>query len=308
VRRVALIDNPKAGQREHAALLASILGALEGRGVAVEVHPTAGPGDGTRLAREIAAAGGGIEAILAFGGDGTVREVAAGLLGSRVALGILPGGTVNLLARALGLPGNPVAAAAVLPDLPTRPLDVGLAGESPFLMMVSAGLDARVLSILDAGLKRRLGQLGILLQGLAEWWRYPYPEIALTADGERLTATFAAVANIPLYAGPYRLVPDARPDDRRLELLLFRGARAATISFALDLFRGARHVRREDVAIVPVEEVLLEAPADLAAQVDGDLCRETLPLRIRLAPERLRVLAPAPPDPPISYPAGETPR
>jgi diacylglycerol kinase (ATP) len=291
VRRVALIDNPAAGQRQHARLLTAILAELRRGGFAVTAAPTAGPGDATRLAREIAAAG-EAEAVLAFGGDGTVREVAEGLLGSDVALGILPGGTVNLLARALGLPGDPVAAAAALAGLSARSLDVGLAGASPFLMMVSAGLDARVLSILDGDLKRRFGQAGILWQGLAEWWRYPYPDLTLSADGRPLAATFVAVANIPLYAGPYRLVPDARPDDRRLDLLLFRGGRAATLSFALHLLFGARHIRRKNVALLSAEEVILQGPAGLVAQVDGDLCREALPVRIRLAPERLRVLAP----------------
>ncbi|MEA2690948.1 MAG: hypothetical protein QOJ16_335 [Acidobacteriota bacterium] len=294
MRRIALIDNPKAGQRRHALLRDAILAELRGAGFTVEDVPTAGPGDATRLAREIAGARGGreVEAVLAFGGDGTVREVAAGLLGSEMALGILPGGTVNLLARALGLPADPVAAAAAIGSLEARPLDVGLAGASPFLMMVSAGLDARVLSILDGDLKRRFGQAGILWQGLAEWWRYPYPDLTLSADGRPLAATFVAVANIPLYGGPYRLLPDARPDDGRLELLLFSGGRIATLAFAADLLRGARHIRRKDVTIVSVEEVILEGPPGLAAQVDGDLCQETLPVTIRLAPERLRVLAP----------------
>src|SRR5690349_4086155 len=139
MRRIALIDNPKAGQRQHAHLRDAILAALRRGGFDVEDVPTAGPGDATRLAREIAAAGWS-DTVLAFGGDGAVREVAEGLLGSEVTLGILPGGTVNLLAQALGLPGDPVAAAAALPSLATRPLDVGLAGESPFLMMVPAGL------------------------------------------------------------------------------------------------------------------------------------------------------------------------
>ncbi|HTQ79486.1 MAG TPA: diacylglycerol kinase family protein [Thermoanaerobaculia bacterium] len=291
MRRAALIDNPKAGRQRHARLRDAILAELRRGGFAVEAIPTAGPGDATRLARELAAAG-KTEVVFAFGGDGTVREVAAGLLGSEVALGILPGGTVNLLARALGLPGDPVAAAAELPALAARPLDVGLAGSSPFLMMVSAGLDARVLSILDGDLKRRFGQLGILWQGLSEWWRYSYPEISLTVDGQPLAATFVAVANIPLYAGPYPLVPSARHDDGHLDLLLFRGRRAATLGFACDLLLEGRHVTRPDVAIVPVESVVLEGPAGAFAQVDGDLCHEPFPLTVRLAPERLRVLAP----------------
>src|SRR6185436_8895899 len=156
----------------------------------------------------------------AFGGDGTAREVAAGLLGTPVALGVLPGGTANLLAMALGLPRDPVRAAAALAGAQVRSFDVGLAGEHPFLMMVSAGLDATVLAALDVELKWRFGEAAIVWQGLQEWWRYSYPDIEVVADGERLSATFAAVANIPFYAGAFRLAPGARPDDRRLELVL----------------------------------------------------------------------------------------
>jgi diacylglycerol kinase family enzyme len=141
-------------------------------------------------------------------------------------------------------------------------------------------------------LKWRYGEAAILWQGLREWWRYSYPQIEVLADGERLTATFAAVANIPFYAGSFRLAPGARPDDHRLELVLFRGrGRRATLGFVFDLMRSA-HARRRDVEIRTVDEVVLAGPAGTAAQVDGDLCEERLPVRVRVAPERLRVLFP----------------
>ena len=289
MRRAALIYNPRSGRQRHAQVLEAILAALRKGGFAVEPVPTASPGQATELARERAREA---EVVFAFGGDGTMREVAAGLLGSPAALGILPGGTVNLLARALGLPANPVEAAGVLGRLPVRPLDVGLAGDHPFLMMVSAGLDASVLAVLDTRLKWRFGKGAIVYQGLREWWRYPYPQLAITADGAPLTATFASVSNIPFYGGAFRLAPAARHDDGWLELVAFRGAgRAATLSFALDLLRSV-HTRRRDVEIRRVREVTFAAPAGAAAQVDGDLCRERLPLAVRLAPERLLVLAP----------------
>jgi diacylglycerol kinase (ATP) len=294
VRRVALIHNPAAGQTRRLGQrgrgLDALLDTLRAAGAEVELRPTAGPGDATELARAAAAAG--FEAVFALGGDGTVREVATGLLGSGVPLGILPGGTVNLLAQALGLPGDPLAAAALLPRLTPRRLDVGLAGATPFLMMVSAGLDASVLGMIDGTLKRWFGRSAIAGHALLEWWRYPYHQLELTADGRPLTASFAAVSNIPLYGGPYRLVPDARPDDGRLKLITFQATgRRATLAFTFDVLRTA-HVRRRDVFIQDVEEVVLAGPPGAAAQVDGDVCRERLPLRIRLAPDLLHVLAP----------------
>lgn len=292
MRRAALIYNPRSGRQRHAQMLDAVLASLRAGGFAAEPVPTAHAGQATDLARALAAAG-EVEAVIAYGGDGTAREVAAGLLGSPVALGVLPGGTANLLALALGLPREPVAAAALLGRLPARPFDVGLAGGHPFLMMVSAGLDASMLAGLDEKLKWRFGKSAIVWQGLAEWWRYPYPTLEVEADGERFPATFVAVANIPFYAGAFRLAPDARPDDGLFELLVFRGAgRAATFSFAWDLVRSAAHVRRPDVTVRRVREVVLRGPA--AAQLDGDLCREPLPLAVRMSPETLTVLAPEP--------------
>lgn len=289
MRRAALIYNPRSGRQRHARVLGAVLGALSEGGFAVDPVPTAFPGQAIELARERSRQA---EVVFAFGGDGTIREVAAGLLGAPAALGILPGGTVNLLARALGLPRDPVAAAGVLGRFPARPLDVGLAGGQPFLMMVSAGLDASVLAALNTRLKWRFGKGAIVYQGFREWWRYPYPQLAITADGERLTATFAAVSNIPYYGGSFRLAPQARSDDGWLDLILFRGSgRAMTLAFILDLLRSA-HVRRRDVEVRRVREVAFAAPAGAAAQVDGDVCEERLPLTVRLAPERLLVLAP----------------
>lgn len=291
MRPAALIYNPRSGRQRHAQVLEAILAALRAGGFDAEPTPTSRPGQATELARERAA---GVEVVFAYGGDGTMRETAAGLLGSSAALGVLPGGTSNLLGLALGLPRHPVAAAAALCRLPARPFDVGLAGESPFLMMVSAGLDAALLGALDVQLKWRFGKAAIVAQGLREWWRYSYPGLEVTADGERFEATFAAVSNIPYYAGTFRLAPDARPDDGWLDLVVFRGTgRTATLAFGADVLRAA-HVRRTDVAVRRVREVHLAAvagPAAVAAQVDGDLCQERLPLSVRLASERLLVLA-----------------
>lgn len=293
MRRALLIYNPAAGRRRHQRWLPGLLERLS-PSFTVEPIATGAPGDATRICRDLAAGRGAPQAEVAFilGGDGTVREAAVGLMGSEIVLGILPGGTANVLARALGLPADPLAAAALLGSLPTRSMDVGLCGGTPFLMMASSGLDATALGEVDLGLKASLGPAGVFLSGVGSWWRYGYPPLELEADGEGIEATFASVCNVPLYGGPFKLAPDARFDDRRLDLVVFRGrGRLATLGFAWDVLRGG-HAQRPDVAVRQVSEVVFHGPAAGCLQVDGDLCAEHLPARVTVADARLQVLAP----------------
>lgn len=295
MRQASLIYNPAAGRHNLGQKVPALLEALRASGFAAQALPTAGPGDATRLARERAVAGD--EVVFAFGGDGTVREAAAGLLDSSTALGILPGGTTNVLARALRLPLDPLTVARVAGDLRTVPFDVGLCaspeGNRPFLMMVSCGLDAWLLETLDPRWKRTLGRIGIGLQGLAAWWRYGYPEIEVEAGGQRFTASLVAACNIHLYGGSYRIAPAARSDDGRLDLVLFHGkTRASTLAFALALTLG-RHVRRRNVRILAVEgEIRIKLPPGTCAQIDGDAFRGCRDLTLSISAEKLRVLAP----------------
>jgi diacylglycerol kinase (ATP) len=289
VRPAALIYNPTAGRQRHEQILEPVLAALREGGFDVEPVPTQAPGDATRLARDRA---GKMEVVFAFGGDGTVREVAAGLLGTETALGIVPGGTVNVLSMSLGLPRDPLGAARLAGRLEAQKLDVGLIGEMPFLMMVSAGLDSSVMAGLDTRLKWRIGKAAYLWQGLQEWWRYPYHRFEVIADGVPLEASFVAVSNIPYYGGAYALAPGARPHDGKLDLVLFQGhGRRETLGFALDLLRGV-HLRRSDVTVRHVQEVELRSPAGAVAQIDGDVCEERLPFTVRIAPDPLLVLSP----------------
>lgn len=291
-RPAALIFNPMAGGQRGRSQAQEIAHLLERSGFSVSLLATRGPGDATRLARGVIEEG-EASTVFALGGDGTLREVAKGLMGSGVTLGPLPAGTANVLARALGLPLDARRVAKLAGELVPRALDFGLAAGEPFLMMISCGLDGRVLERQDPRLKKALGRTAVALQGLREWWRYEYPIIRLRADGEELAGTFVAVCNIPLFGGGFRLAPDARPDDGRLDLVLFRGSgRLPTLSFAAAVARGS-HGRRRDVEIRTATEIEILDTTVSGLQLDGDvLVPKSSALSIRLAPERLQVLAP----------------
>ncbi|MEL7061470.1 MAG: diacylglycerol kinase family protein [Acidobacteriota bacterium] len=292
-RTSVLIYNPAAGGQVGDRLVARLARRLERSGFIVEPRRTAGPGDATRLAREAVAEG--VDVAFALGGDGTLRETAAGLLDTDVALGALPAGTANVLCYELGLPRRPTAAALAFATAEVREIDVGLAGGWPFLMMVSCGLDAMVMAHADGFLKRRLGVVGVGLTGLRRWWSYDYPEIRVRFDGRTERVGFFSLSNIPYFGGPFRMAPDADSLDGRLDLVLFRGrSRWRTLHFAIDVGWG-RHGRRDDVEIHRVREVELLGPCAYGLQIDGDVLPADLPMPLRLSTSRLKVLAPSSP-------------
>ncbi len=319
MRNAVLIYNPKSGRQVTKRVLPAVLKTLHAAGFEVEPVATKGPNDATPLARE-AAADARIEVAFAMGGDGTLREVARGLLGSEVALGPLPAGTTNVLALALGLPQNALEAARAMEACCRRTFDVGLAGSEPFLMQASAGLDAAVMARQDPDAKKRFGKAAVAWTGIGQWWNYDYPRLELRfADNRQVTpkggerkvtpeggqrnvtpeggqrkerVSHFAACNIPFYAGAFRMAPDADPTDRRLDLVLFSGTgRAATLGFVRDLGLG-RHLKRSDVETLRVEELELVGPLDCPVQIDGDILNAPTPVKIRVAEERLWVMAP----------------
>lgn len=292
-RRALLVVNPQAGGGRGVAIAQAVERRFAGAGWSIELAFPQDAAAATAAARR--AADRGLGAVLVLGGDGSVRAALAGLLGSATALGALPGGTTNVIVRALGLPTTPLAAAAVLARGGSRWLDVGWCAGEPFLMQASLGLDAAVMAELRPRLKRTLGRFGVVLSGLASWWRYRFPTITVQVAGETIEARGVVVANLAEYAGTFRIVPAARPDDGRLDVLLWRGrGRRQALSFALDLARG-RHLERTDVAVRVASTVAIAGPAGAPLQLDGDARPLVSPLTVALAEAGVAMLVPASP-------------
>jgi YegS/Rv2252/BmrU family lipid kinase len=290
---VLIVFNPAAGAGRHRRL-SRALGALRARGLAPQVAETSGPGDAEMIARRAAARGVGV--VVAAGGDGTIAEVAAGLAGSAAALGVLPLGTANVLAWELGLPQAPERAAAVLAAGRPSRLRPGIAcypdGQKRlFVQMLGAGFDAAVVARLDLGLKRRLGRAAYVLESLRQMARYDFPPIAVTCDGAASVAASVIVTKGRLYAGRYRIAPDARPAEPGFQVVLFRrsGALQAALAGAALPLGLVPHL--PGVEILPARAVRLDAAAPVPVQADGDPAA-ILPVRIADAPGALTILLP----------------
>jgi YegS/Rv2252/BmrU family lipid kinase len=270
---MVIVFNPVAGRRR-ASLLWRVLDVLIANGIRLDLAETHRPGHAQALAHE--AACGGETMVVAAGGDGTIAEVANGLLGSSARLGVIPLGTANVLAHELGLPFAPRAVAAALAFGRTRPLWPGLAcgaDESRlFVQMLGVGFDADVVHHLSVPLKRALGRGAYVAQTLRELARYRFAPIRLRIDDTETQAGSVIVCKGRFYGGRFMLATEAQPAEPGFSVVLFDHAGAgATLLYGaalpLDLLAhapGVRHVRAHRIDFIGNEAAPVQADGDAA--------------------------------------------
>lgn len=230
-RFIHIILNPAAGSRNR-ALLDAVAARLKAAGADVTIELTRAPGHATELARA-AARSGKADVIVAAGGDGTINEVARGLLGQGVPLGILPLGTANVLAIEIGLPLKAENIASMLLGGPAELIGTGLVEGEIFLLMVGIGFDGEIVHGIDPKLKRFWGKGAFIWSGLKTWVRGPGHEISLAVDGREKQAAWVIVTNARHYAGPFVLAQKAKITEPGLTLFLFR--KKSRLAFAVYL-------------------------------------------------------------------------
>ncbi len=269
---MVIVFNPTAGNRRVSRLW-RVLDILTANGIRCEVAYTRAPGDARALAA--AAAAGGTRVVVAAGGDGTIAEVAAGLLGTESALGVIPLGTANVLALEHKLPQTPRAVAAALAFGRTRPLWPGLAQHRDgtvrlFVQMLGFGFDAAVVARVGTRLKRALGRGAYVAQTMRTLLDYPFPPLRLAIDDCETEAVSAIVSKGRLYAGPFVLVPEAAPDRAGFSVVLFdRPGPAAALRYAASLAAG-RLAEAPGLRRLRASRVTLLGNTPLPAQADGD--------------------------------------
>ncbi len=313
-----LVVNPTAGQRDLRADLSRAIAYFQTQGWQVTVHETHHPGDGTRLARQAVAQGCGT--VIAVGGDGTINEAVNGLVGSEVALGVLPMGTGNVWAAEMGLLPTPTplhrpdlpAAARALAEGTTRRVDVGRLrgplftpgdpgappayGERHFLLWAGVGFDASVTQLVEGPerpMKRRWGALAYALAVAQMAGRFPATKAWLQVDGEELRGRvlLILVCNAQLYAGMVRVAPAARLDDGWLDVCVFKGHGLPYIlRHVLGVFTW-RHLQDPEVVYRRARRVTVEAADPLPVQTDGEPVGLT-PLEFAVVPRALWVIVP----------------
>jgi len=289
-----MILNPKAGQSRFPGLVLSDLDKeLYAQGIDCDIAFTRAPGDGARLAAR--AVERGYDMVIACGGDGTVNDVANGMVGSGVPLGILPFGTVNVLARDLGISLDPSTAVKNLSRGHVKPIDLGCADGRYFTLMAGLGFDAEVISGVLQPVKDWIGASAYIFKGLETLTWYQATDITLTMPDQTYSsrAFLVIVANVSRYSFHLRVAPDASPEDGMLDICVFERPFTDRFGFmhqVADLFID-RHLEHDAVKSFRTPWVKIESDPEIMVQIDGDPFGTT-PVDIRVSPGALSVIVP----------------
>jgi diacylglycerol kinase (ATP) len=289
--RVAIIFNPASGTVSAETRRARLERLAAAAGLTCELGETDPErGAGPRARQAVAD---GMERVLVSGGDGTVAEAADALAGTGVALGVLPGGTGNLLALNFGIPVGTEAAMRLALAGEPRPVDVGRANGRAFLVMAGIGVDALVIQAADRRLKRRLGVLAYLMAAGRYLGRNSV-RYRITIDGRRIRrrAQTVMIANVGRITAGLELVPGADPADGLLEVMIVRARSLTETVWAA--IRSLLTRRRSDslIEIYPARQVLIETARPQPVQLDGNEAGTTNRLEARVEPGALRLIFP----------------
>lgn len=290
-RVFAVIINPVSGGGKNGGLTERICDALAQRGHRARVFATQGEGDAAQKTRQ--ALSEGCASIVGVGGDGTLSEIVGALAGSDVPFYIVPSGTGNDFARALGLPRDPLRAFLAQLDGTPMAVDCGCINGRAFLNVSGSGFDVAVL--------RKTEELKAIYPGgkayhkavLAVLGAYTAFEAEVSIDGapfEHEACTIVEVANGQYIGGGMRVAPGACVDDGLFDVVIVRRVPRRLIPLLLPLFIRGVHVRLPIARVRRARRVELRAEG-MTVNIDGRL--ETMDeARFEIMPGALSMMRP----------------
>ncbi len=296
-----------AGPAAARARWPAILAAFRRSFAAIDLRETAGPGETARLARDLALAG--ADPVIAIGGDGTIGEVADGLMAvnapARPALSFVMQGTGSDFSRNFASQPQDETLPQAIAQAPERPLDIGRltfmdgegrAGTRHFVNIASFGVSGPTARAVNAARHGRWlpGPVLFLWHAVMEILRYRPDRVRIRLDGEEVYAggiTVVAVANGAWFGGGMKVAPDADVADGWLDVVIVREKTAFGILSVMHRIYSGRHVIDPDVSIhrARLAEVEpLEGAAPALLDCDGE-APGTIPARFEILPAALRL-------------------
>jgi diacylglycerol kinase (ATP) len=288
-KRIQVIVNPAAGGNE--PILNTLNDKFKEYGVEWDARVTHKEGDATRLAQEAVADG--VDVVASYGGDGTVGEVARGLVNSGVPLAVLPGGTANALAMGLGIPFNLPTAVDLIFKSRVEPMDLGEANGRTFVLRADMGLSTTMAQQASRELKDRFGVVAYAISGLQAITQPQLVTYQLTIDGQEIEADGVACIitnHNELGAMGLKFVPNVRAGDGLLDAFIVKdtvsvfAAAAAQLAGNFDQeMQGLQHWQGKAFHV--------HAATSQDYSLDGDLVGQS-PLEVKVLPQVLRILVP----------------
>ena len=286
-----LIINPVSGTRGKESIPDTVASVLRQDGAPEpEVLFTRQAGDGGMFAAEAVAHGSRL--IVVAGGDGTVSDVAAALRGTPAALGIIPCGSGNGLARALGIPSDFEAAARLLgAEGKTMVCDNGLIDGRPFFCACGVGFDAEVSKSFAAG--RRRGRLSYLKDALLEYISYSPQPYAISVGGRVITqeAFLIAVCNASQYGNNAYIAPHASVRDGLMDICILKRPAFFEILWFLLFFINSKLYKLSYYKEIQCEEAIVEGDIE-RVHIDGDAYIMHSPIHLKMHKGILKVVVP----------------
>jgi len=295
-RSVSLIFNPAAGQNDPEQDLAAIRAILEPN-IDLDIRFTTPEVGADTIAAEACAQG--VSAIVVAGGDGTVSTAAAALAGTNTPVGVIPRGTANALAAALGLPDTIEAACQTILGGATRVIDTAQCNGLPMVLLAGIGFQAETIKKANRQAKDRLGALAYLLAGLQEWRELSSFEAEIETEDKVISVTASAltVANAApptsfLAQGPAGVIFD----DGLLDLTVVAPtSRTGAIAASYHLIRTALNesaaTDRNDIGYLRARRVIIRTNPLQKVVLDGEIVGTT-PINVECVPGGLTIFVP----------------
>lgn len=269
---------------------------LKQHGHEVSVAPTTGPQTAGAIAREHI--GRGAQLIVVAGGDGTINEVAEGMLHSDVPLAILPGGTANVLATEMKLGSRFERAAEAIASCRPRRIAVGHVVcdggriSRHFLLMAGVGLDAHIVYHVNGPLKARTGKFAYWVAGMSMVGRR-LPEFELEIDGRPRRCSFALLSRVRNYGGDFEIAREVTLFENTFEAVLFEGRSSTRYAKYFAGMALGRLAGMKGISILRADRVKIACPEDrrVYIQIDGEFAGH-LPAEIKIVPDALRLMTP----------------
>lgn len=293
--RALLVTNPAAARMSPGAIR-RVCGVLQRGGLDVDVAGTTRPGDAADIARR--GADDGVDLIAVYGGDGTAMQVVRGVVDRDIPIGLIPGGTGNILAGNLRIPMSPERAAEVVARGVTRRIDLGRVERSDgahyFAVNCGAGFDAELMAATSGAAKRRWGMVAYVTEALRGLPDITSVAHRVTVDGRVIEANAATVmvANCPELIPPYlRLRHNIQMDDGQLDVIILE-ATGVVSSVAVFTRLVLGMAPGDGLQFASGRRISVEAAVARPVQLDGEPTGAT-PFEAEVVPGAVRVFVPA---------------